>query len=72
MPDPLKPLHLILPLSYVVDGMRHLLYGGGLNTVWEDVTVLSIYLVLGLALSTLAAYKQRVWTPTKLKPELVL
>ncbi|GAA2831579.1 YhgE/Pip domain-containing protein [Crossiella cryophila] len=72
VPDPLKPLHLILPLSYVVDGMRHLLYGGGLNTVWEDVTVLSIYLVLGLALSTLAAYKQRVWTPTKLKPELVL
>ncbi|MBP2477922.1 putative membrane protein [Crossiella equi] len=72
VPDPLKPLHFFLPLSYVVDGNRHLLYGGGLATVWEDVIMLSIYLLLGLALAGLAAYKQRVWTPTKLKPELVL
>ncbi|GDY31090.1 YhgE/Pip domain-containing protein [Gandjariella thermophila] len=71
-PDPLHPLHLALPLSYVVDAMRHLLYGGGLATMGEDVTVLASYLLAGLVLSTVAAYKQRVWTPTKLKPELVL
>ena len=30
------------------------------------------YPLAGLALSTPAAYKQRVWTPSRLKPELAL
>ena len=72
LPDPLYPLHAVLPMGYVVDGLRHLLYGGGLATMGEDVAVLGSYLLAGLVLSTLAAYKQRVWTPSKLKPELVL
>jgi putative membrane protein len=71
-PEPLHPLHLALPLSYVVDAMRHLLYGGGMATMGQDVSVLASYLLAGLVLSTVAAYRQKVWTPTKLHPELVL
>jgi putative membrane protein len=71
-PDPLHPLHLLLPLSYVVDGLRHLLYGGGLSGVGTDVAVLAGYLALGLALSTLASHRHRIWTGSRLKPELVL
>ncbi|HTI25701.1 MAG TPA: YhgE/Pip family protein, partial [Kutzneria sp.] len=72
IPAPLQPLHIALPLGYVVDGLRHLLYGGALSSLGTDVAVIGGYLVVGLALSVLAAYKQRVWTPSRLKPELVL
>ena len=72
IPAPLQPLHIALPLGYVVDGLRHLLYGGSLDSLGIDLLVIGGYLVVGLALSALAAYKQRVWTPSRLKPELVL
>jgi putative membrane protein len=72
LPDPLYPLHAVLPMGYVVDGLRHLLYGGSLAGVGTDVLVLAGYLVGGLAVSTLAARRQRVWTPSRLAPELVL
>ncbi|GAA3462153.1 hypothetical protein GCM10018963_41660 [Saccharothrix longispora] len=38
----------------------------------RDALVLAGHPLAGLALSTPAAYKQRVWTPSRLKPELVL
>ncbi|MBW4719923.1 YhgE/Pip domain-containing protein [Saccharothrix obliqua] len=72
IPHPLYPLHFGLPMGYAVDGLRHLMYGGPLGSVGKDALILAAYLVGSLALSTFAAYKQRVWTPSRLKPELVL
>ncbi|MFD0490209.1 YhgE/Pip family protein [Saccharopolyspora spinosporotrichia] len=73
IPEPLHPLHQVLPLSYVVSGLRHLLYGGpGMAAVTNAAGVLLCYLVAGLLLSTIAAWRQRVWTPARLKPELSL
>ena len=73
IPAPLHPLHQVLPLSYVVTALRHLLYGEpGLEAAGTSALVLLAYLVAGLALSTIAAWRQRVWTPGKLKPELAL
>jgi putative membrane protein len=72
IPVPLYPLHYGLPMGYAVDGLRHLMYGGSLGGVAHDALVLIAYLVGALALSTFAAYRQRVWTPSRLKPELVL
>jgi putative membrane protein len=37
-----------------------------------DVSVLAAYLVLALVGASLAARRARVWTPAKVKPELVL
>lgn len=71
-PALLHPLHLALPLSYVVDGLRHLLYGGALDSMPLDIGVLAGYLLLGIGLAVFAAYRQRVWTVSRLKPELVL
>jgi len=71
-PDPLHPLHVLLPLSYVVDGLRHLLYGGTLTGLWTALAVLAAYLVGGLALAALAGRRQRVWSGARLQPELVL
>lgn len=73
IPAPLHPLHQVLPLSYVVTALRHLLYGGpGLEAAGTSALVLLAYLVAGLMLSTIAAWRQRVWTPGRLKPELAL
>ncbi|MBA8825937.1 putative membrane protein [Saccharopolyspora lacisalsi] len=72
IPEPLHPLHQLLPLSYVVDGLRHLLYCGGLESPARAAGVLLCYLVAGLTLSTIAAWRQQVWTPSRLKPELSL
>ncbi|WP_026422256.1 YhgE/Pip domain-containing protein [Actinokineospora inagensis] len=72
LPGALIPLHKALPMGYVVDGLRHLLYGGSADGVGADIGVLLAYLIGGLVLSTLAARRQRVWTPARLKPELVL
>ena len=40
IPTPLWGLHRVLPMSYSVDGLRHLLYGGDLSAVGTDVAVL--------------------------------
>ncbi|GAA2774262.1 YhgE/Pip domain-containing protein [Saccharopolyspora taberi] len=73
IPEPLHPLHQVLPLSYVVSGLRHLLYGGpGLEAAGQAAGVLLAYLVAGLLLSTIAAWRQRTWTAARLKPELAL
>ncbi|MGW5051859.1 YhgE/Pip family protein [Actinokineospora sp. NPDC004072] len=72
LPEALYPLHMGLPMGYVVDGLRHLIYGGSLSGLGVDIGVLCAYLIGGLVVSTLAARKQRVWTPSRLRPELVL
>ncbi|PPK65524.1 YhgE/Pip domain-containing protein [Actinokineospora auranticolor] len=72
LPDALIPLHRALPMGYVVDGLRHLLYGGPASGLAADIGVLAAYLIGGLVVSTIAARRQRVWTPARLKPELVL
>lgn len=73
IPEPLHPLHQALPLTYVVDGLRYLLYGGmDSSALTTAIGVLLCYLAAGLLLSTIAAWRQRVWTPAKLKPELSL
>ena len=72
LPLPLHALHHVLPMSYAVDGIRHLMYGGSLTSVGKDVAVLAAYLVLGLAVSSVTARGARMWTPSRVKPELVL
>ncbi|GAA3230895.1 YhgE/Pip family protein [Oerskovia jenensis] len=72
IPEPLRALHRFLPMSYTVEGLRQLLYGGDLATVARDVGVLLVVLAVALLATTFAAYRQRVWSPTRLQPELVL
>ncbi|MTD58567.1 YhgE/Pip family protein [Amycolatopsis pithecellobii] len=72
LPDALYPLHLVLPMGYVVDGLRHLLYAGASLQSLLDIGVLCGWLVAAIMVSVLAARKQRVWTVSKLRPELSL
>ncbi|MFS3127981.1 YhgE/Pip family protein [Nocardioides sp. Bht2] len=72
IPQPLYVLHHLLPMSYAVDGLRQLLYGGLEARVLTDVAVLGVWLMLALFVTSRVARKQRVWTPKRVKPELVL
>ncbi|RZQ63014.1 YhgE/Pip domain-containing protein [Amycolatopsis suaedae] len=72
IPDALYPLHVVLPMSYAIDGFRHLLYSGASLKILGDIGVLLAYLVGGLLVSVLAARKRRMWTVSQLKPELSL
>ncbi|WP_223623613.1 YhgE/Pip domain-containing protein [Microbacterium sp. EST19A] len=49
LPAPLAALHHVLPLGYVVDAMRQLMYGGDLARAGWDVAVLALWLVGALA-----------------------
>jgi putative membrane protein len=71
-PMPLHVVHEILPMGYVVTGMRHLIYGGELSMIWPTVLGLLGYTLLGAALSTLAVRKHKMWTLKTLKPEIAV
>ncbi|BBF99270.1 MULTISPECIES: YhgE/Pip domain-containing protein [Pseudonocardia] len=73
IPEPLYPMHLLMPMGYAVDALRHLMYGGELTgVVGTAVPVLAAWFLISVLLATLAAHRQRVWRPSTVKPELVL
>lgn len=53
LPTPLAALHHVLPLGYVVDAMRQLMYGGNLGRAGWDLVVLGIWLVGALLLAAI-------------------
>ena len=71
LPEPLHPLHQALPMSYAVDGVRRLMYGGPLGQLWLDVAVIGAWAVGALVFSSLAARRAGTWTAARVKPELV-
>ncbi|KZE89673.1 YhgE/Pip family protein [Microbacterium sp. TNHR37B] len=53
LPSPLAALHHVLPMGYVVDAMRQLMYGGSATRVWADVGILLIWMLAALAVAAL-------------------
>ena len=71
-PQPLHVVHQLLPMGYVVNGMRHLVYGADLAVIMPTVLGLLGYTLLGMVLSTLAVRKHKYWTLKTLKPEITV
>ena len=71
-PQPLHVVHEVLPMGYVVTGMRHLIYGADLSMILPTVLGLLGYTVLGAAMTTLAVRKHKFWTLKTLKPEIAV
>ncbi|MEV7080717.1 YhgE/Pip domain-containing protein [Streptomyces sp. NPDC093516] len=65
-------LHPFLPMSYVVEALRRLITGGGLEPVWHACVVLTAFTAGALALTAVAARRRQVWTLDRLHPELTL
>ncbi|MGP4003137.1 YhgE/Pip family protein [Streptomyces sp. 8N706] len=65
-------IHPFLPMTYVVEGLRRLITGGGLEPVWLGSAVLAAYTLGALALTAWSARRKQVWTLNRLHPELSL
>ncbi|MFH8515972.1 YhgE/Pip family protein [Streptomyces gelaticus] len=65
-------IHPYLPMSYIVEGLRRLITGGGLGPVWQGSAVLLAFTAGALALTAVAARRKQVWTLDRLHPELSL
>ncbi|MGX8905653.1 YhgE/Pip family protein [Streptomyces netropsis] len=65
-------VHPFLPMSYVVDGLRHLITGGGPAPVWQACGVLAAFTLGALTLTAWTARRKQVWTVDRLHPELSL
>jgi len=71
-PEPLHVVHQLLPMGYVVSGLRHLIYGADLASILPTMLGLVGYTLLGLAMSAVAVRKHKFWTLKTLKPEIAL
>ncbi|MEU1346982.1 YhgE/Pip domain-containing protein [Streptomyces sp. NPDC005795] len=65
-------IHPYLPMSYVVEGLRRLITGGGPGPVWQGCAVLLAFTAGALALTAVSARRKQVWTVDRLHPELSL
>jgi putative membrane protein len=65
-------IHPFLPMSYVVEALRRLITGGGLEPVRTACAVLTAFTVGALALTALTARRRQVWTLDRLHPDLSL
>lgn len=70
LPGPLQSLHPVLPLSYVVDGLRHAIYGAETSAVLTSLAALAVTTLLGLCVLFLAVRKHRMWTLKRLHPPI--
>ncbi|MEV7767681.1 YhgE/Pip domain-containing protein [Microbacterium sp. NPDC086615] len=53
LPAPLAALHHVLPMGYVVDAMRQVMYGGDVSRVGPDLLVLGAWMLGGVLLAAL-------------------
>jgi putative membrane protein len=72
IPQPLHWLHHLLPMSYAIDGLRQLMYGGLSTLVLRDAAVLLVWFAVAMFASTRAARVQRIWTVQRVKPEVAI
>ncbi|QWT24778.1 YhgE/Pip domain-containing protein [Subtercola sp. PAMC28395] len=72
LPGPLAALHHALPMSYAVDGIRQLMYGGDLMLALNDAGVLLAWMLGALAFTYyLAGKATRSRTLRDLRPSLI-
>ncbi|GAB2552689.1 YhgE/Pip family protein [Leucobacter ruminantium] len=67
-----QALHPFMPASYVVEGLRQLIGGGIDARFWGALLVMAGVLVGSLAISAVAARRQKVWTVKRLHPSLAI
>jgi putative membrane protein len=72
LPAFFRALHPLLPMSYLVDGLRVTITGGNTGHLVADVLVLGGFLLGALALTTLVVHRRREWTVKALKPALAI
>ncbi len=72
LPEPLTSLHHFMPMSFAVDGLRQLMYGGDLSKAGSDAVVLVCVLFAALVLTSVGVGRMmRSRTMRDLQPSLI-
>lgn len=72
LPEPLASLHHVMPMSFAVDGLRQLMYGGDLAQAGRDAIVLVCILLAALVVTAVGVGRtMRSRTPRDLRPSLI-
>ena len=72
LPGPLASLHHVLPMSYAVDGIRQLMYGGNPATAWADAGVLALWMLIALLVAAIGVTRMTHFrTLRDLRPSLI-
>ncbi|MCF2532594.1 YhgE/Pip domain-containing protein [Yinghuangia soli] len=71
-PAPFRALNPVLPMTYLVDGLRVTISGGESWVLTRAFLVLAAFLVTALAVSALVLARRRMWTMTRMKPAIEL
>ncbi|WP_400997287.1 YhgE/Pip family protein [Agromyces sp. GXQ0307] len=72
LPAPLAALHHVLPMGYVVDAMRQVMYGGDIGRAGTDSLVLACWLVGALAVAAIGVTRMTHFrTLRDLQPSLI-
>ena len=72
LPAPLAWLHHVFPMSYTVDGIRQLMYGGDLSRAWADAGVLATWGAAAFVLAALGVARMTHFrTLHDLEPSLI-
>ena len=72
LPGPLAALHHILPMSFAVDGIRQVMYGGSASTAWSDVGVLALWALIALIVAAIGTIRMTHFrTLRDLQPSLI-
>ncbi|WP_166345287.1 YhgE/Pip domain-containing protein [Phytoactinopolyspora limicola] len=70
LPAPFQVLHPLLPMTYLVDGLRVAVTGGNVDHLLRDVVVLAGFLVVALVGTVVVVAAKRTWTMPRLHPVL--
>ncbi len=72
LPGPLAALHHVLPMSYAVDGIRQLMYGGSHATAGADAGVLALWALIALLIAAIGVTRMTHFrTLRDLQPSLI-
>ncbi|WP_157195605.1 YhgE/Pip family protein, partial [Nocardia tenerifensis] len=67
-PAPFRMIHPLMPMTYLVDGLRVTVSGGLTGNLLRDIAVLLGFLLVGLACTTFVVHRHRNWTLDRLHP----
>lgn len=70
MPAFFQVVHPFLPMTYLVEALRVGITGGAQSQFAMGVMVLAGVLLVSLFATAIGAWRQRVWTPLRLRPPL--
>jgi YhgE/Pip-like protein len=69
-PAPFRAVHPIIPMTYLVDGLRIAISGGLIGNLLRDVAMLAVFLLVFLAGTAFLLRRQRIWTLDRLHPQI--